>query len=89
VSGFVEQTNRLPHSSRKPQASEHPRDRLIASQPIYFTFAGGTQRIILRLDAYGDLTNGYVSASPSCEWEAIFLAIDCVGSPTTLAPDTP
>jgi hypothetical protein len=77
VDRFEDDTNRLPRSSNRPVRRAHPRDKLIASQPIYFTFANDSQEITLRLDAYGDLTNGFVSVQPSCGWEANFLAVDC------------
>jgi len=77
VDRFEHDTNRLPRSSNRPVRRAHPRDKLIASQPIYFTFANDSQEITLRLDAYGDLTNGFLSVQPSCGWEANFLAVSC------------
>jgi hypothetical protein len=81
VGRFVRDTNRLARSSHRPQQNAHPRDKLIASQPFYLVFVSGSQQIVLRFDPYGDVTNGYLVAQPTCGWEANFLAISCVAPP--------
>jgi hypothetical protein len=82
---FVIETNRLPRSSHPAQQRAHPRDKLIASQPFNLIFASDSQQIVLRMDAYGDVTNGYVVAQPTCSWRANFLSISCAAPPSTAA----
>jgi hypothetical protein len=67
----------LPHSPRKPPEPAHPHDEATASQPFYLTFANDSQQITLRFDVYGDVTNGFLSARPTCVWQAAFLAVSC------------
>lgn len=78
---FVDETNRLPKSSSAAPRRAHPRDSLIASQPIYVTFATDSQQVTVRFDALGAVTNGVLSVEPTCGWETYFLAVSC--APTT------